>query len=176
MDPRWLSSISSYSQRRVSLIDPDVEDEEGILSQPLPAGTRRLSGSTASLSGSRPKPLATPSKTIPPLHNLHPSAPASPPTPAPSPTPHQRAPSWQSAGEDEDTFLRDARAHFSLLGRAERQRFLAEILNLCDNQLLSFVHTFVSPRLRKDPFEVLPNELCLRVKTYLDVIVGELST
>lgn len=79
-------------------------------------------------------------------------------------------PSWQSAGEDEDTFLRDARSHFSVLGQAEKQRFLAEVLNLCDSQLLSFVHHFVSPRLKKDPFETLPNELCLRVRYDLDTL------
>lgn len=92
------------------------------------------------------------------------SAPASPPTPAPSPTPHERAPIWNDAGEDEDAFLRDTRSHFSRLGRAERQRFLAEVLNLCDSQQLSFVLGFVSPRLKKDPFSCLPNELCLRVR------------
>ncbi|KAK2734590.1 hypothetical protein FQN57_001637 [Myotisia sp. PD_48] len=122
-------------------------------------------------SSARPKPLGTPSKTSkarPTLSNLHPSAPASPPTPAPSPTPHQRVPSWQTAGEDEDTFLRNARSHFSGLGRAERQRYLAELFNICDNQLLSFVHNFVCPRLKKDPFETLPNELCLRVLSFID--------
>lgn len=113
----------------------------------------------------RSRPLPTPSRhqasAIP--HNLLPSAPASPPTPAPSPTPHEHAPTWNDAGEDEDTFLRDARAHFSLLDSAERQRFLAELLNLCTVQQLSFVHDFISPRLKKDPFSFLPNELCLRV-------------
>ncbi len=97
------------------------------------------------------------------LQNLMPSAPASPPTPAPSPTPQGPAPMWNDAREDEDAFLRDTRSHFSRLGRAERQRFLAEVLNLCDSQQLSFVHGFVSPRLKRDPFSFLPNELCLRV-------------
>ncbi|KAM5432156.1 hypothetical protein McanCB49686_006428 [Microsporum canis] len=137
-------------------------------SHPSRSTIRRHSGSMRPSSASRSKPLSTPSKARPTLHNLHPSAPASPPTPAPSPTPHQRVPSWQSAGEDEDTFLRDARSHFSALGQAERQRFLAEVLNLCDSQSLSFVHHFVSPRLKKDPFETLPNELCLRVLSFVD--------
>jgi F-box and WD-40 domain protein CDC4 len=95
--------------------------------------------------------------------SILPSAPASPPTPAPSPTPYQRAPSWTCAGENEDAFLRDARGHFRDLNAAERERYLAELLNMCDSQLLSFVHNFVSPRLKKDPFEHLPDELCLRV-------------
>ncbi|KAI9895054.1 MAG: hypothetical protein M1814_000279 [Vezdaea aestivalis] len=124
----------------------------------------------ASISQPQPRPLPVSTRTpVSPLHNnLPPSAPASPPTPAPSPTPHQRAPSWTNAGEDEDKFLRDARSRFICLDSAERQRFLAEMLNLCDNQQLSFVHSFVSPRLKKDPFRRLPDELCLRVLSFID--------
>ena len=96
--------------------------------------------------------------------NILPSAPASPPTPAPSPTPYQRPPSWTSAGENEFSFLRDARGHFSGLSGEGKQRYLAELLNMCDSHLLSFVMNFVSPRLKKDPFEHLPDELCLRVR------------
>ncbi|KKY23810.1 putative f-box and wd repeat-containing protein [Phaeomoniella chlamydospora] len=115
------------------------------------------------------KPLPTPGKSATAIpHNLLPSAPASPPTPAPSPTPHQRAPSWTSAGENEDHALRDARVHFSTLNRDERQRFLAEILNMCDSQSLSFVHSFVGPRLKKDPFTYLPIELSLRILSFID--------
>ena len=95
--------------------------------------------------------------------NILPSAPASPPTPAPSPTPYQRPPTWTSAEDHEFAFLRDARGHFSNLSQEGKQRYLAEILNMCDSSLLSFVSGFVSPRLKKDPFEHLPDELCLRV-------------
>lgn len=122
------------------------------------------------LRGARSRPLVSASKRLSvssrlphlPLNGL-PSAPASPPTPAPSPTPFQRAPSWASAGENEDSFLRDTREHFSALNDAERQRFLAELLNMCNSAQLSFVSQFVSPRLKKDPFEHLPDELCFRV-------------
>lgn len=120
-----------------------------------------------SVSQARPKRLSTSNKSTMPLSIL-PSAPASPPTPAPSPTPYQRAPSWTCAGENEDAFLRDARGHFSNLNGAERERYLAELLNMCDSQLLSFVHHFVSPRLKKDPFEHLPDELCIRVYSLSD--------
>jgi F-box and WD-40 domain protein CDC4 len=129
--------------------------------QTLPMDVVR-SKSRNGLSQSRPKRLSTTSKSGIPLNTL-PSAPASPPTPAPSPTPYQRAPSWTCAGENEDSFLRGARGHFSNLNAGERERYLAELLNMCDSQLLSFVHHFVSPRLKKDPFEHLPDELCLRV-------------
>ncbi|KAF8252876.1 WD40 repeat-like protein [Wilcoxina mikolae CBS 423.85] len=122
------------------------------------------------LSTSHPRPLPTPSRAmVSPLQNLLPSAPASPPTPAPSPTPQtHRLPTWSTANQNEDTFLRDARLHFSQLDSQERQRFLAEILNLCDSQQLSFVLNYVSPRLKKDPFKSLPNELCLRVLSFID--------
>lgn len=99
--------------------------------------------------------------SIPP--NLLPSAPASPPTPAPSPTPHQRPPSWHSVADEDDAFLLNTRIHFSSLSAADRQKFLVGILGLCDNQQLSFVNSYVGPRLRKDPFQALPTELCLRV-------------
>lgn len=164
MDPLPPSQLS-LSQRRASLMDADLEcSSTRPIPQPIATNPSRILRRQDSSSHTHPKPLPTPSKSATAIpHNLLPSAPASPPTPAPSPTPHQRAPSWTSAGENEDSFLRDARAHFCMLNGAERQRYLAEILNLCDSQQLSFVHSFVSPRLKKDPFSALPNELCLRV-------------
>lgn len=127
----------------------------------------RVSPAGSSYRPSRPRPLPTPTRqVVSPLQNLLPSAPASPPTPAPSPTPQMnRLPTWATAGESEDTFLRDVRPHFSRLDPAEKQRFLAEVLNLCDSQHLSFVMNYVSPRLKKDPFKSLPHELCLRVSS-----------
>jgi F-box and WD-40 domain protein CDC4 len=116
-----------------------------------------------------PHPIITPTSpltsTIP--HNLLPSAPASPPTPAPSPTPTQRVPDWSTAAEYEDSHIKSIRARFGDMNRAERLRLLGELLNLCDSQELSFVAEFVSPRLKKDPFMVLPTELCLRVSSVL---------
>lgn len=131
----------------------------------LPAASRKAADS---IPHSLPRPLPTPGprSIVSPIQNLLPSAPASPPTPAPSPTPQKhRLPSWSTAGDGEDAFLREARPHFSRLDSQERQRFLAEILNLCNSQQLSFVLNYVSPRLKKDPFKSLPNELCLRVST-----------
>lgn len=134
----------------------------------LPAAQPRSSAGRASVSSFSPchsRSLTSSNKSvnsIPP--NLLPSAPASPPTPAPSPTPHQRLSDWQNADEDEDAFLLNARIHFSSLPNPRKRKFLEGILDLCDNQHLSFVSSFVSPRLRKDPFQVFPNELCLRVR------------
>lgn len=117
---------------------------------------------------SAPRPIITPNSpltstaaSIP--HNLLPSAPASPPTPAPSPTPTQRVPDWSTAAEHEDSQIKNTRALFGDMNRAERLRLLGELLNLCDSHELNFVAEFVSPRLKRDPFMILPTELCLRV-------------
>lgn len=159
IDPEQLTR-RAYESRHSS-IDQDA-DYQFPAPQPVPIETLRNARSRHGLPHTRTKRLSSSSKNGIPLSIL-PSAPASPPTPAPSPTPFQRAPSWTSAGENEDSFLRDARGHFLNLNAAERQRYLAELLNMCDSNLLSFVHAFVSPRLKKDPFEHLPDELCLRV-------------
>ena len=161
MDEQPSPSTSSLIQRRTSNMEADLEHPRP---SPQPISTQPSRKARHSIAQSHVKPLPTPGKSATAIpQNLLPSAPASPPTPAPSPTPHQRAPSWTSAGENEDTFLRDSRAHFSVLNKAERQRFLAEILNMCDSQSLSFVHQFVGPRLKKDPVIFLPIELSLRV-------------
>ncbi|KAG9793250.1 WD40 repeat-like protein, partial [Aureobasidium melanogenum] len=154
IDPDQLAG-RSYNGR------PAAIDQENDGQFPAPQDASRSTRTRHSVSQPRPKRLSTSTKAGIPL-NILPSAPASPPTPAPSPTPYQRAPSWNTAGENEDAFLRDAREHFSNLDASGRERFLAEFLNMCDSHLLSFVHHFVSPRLKKDPFEHLPDELCLR--------------
>jgi hypothetical protein len=93
--------------------------------------------------------------------------PASPPTPAPSPIPRDDAPlvlpSWHAAHLDEDDFLRTVRTHYMRLGTGERQRFLAEILNISETEELRFVNAFVRPRLKVDFLKSLPMEVALRV-------------
>ncbi|KXT09606.1 hypothetical protein AC579_7654 [Pseudocercospora musae] len=139
-----------------------------------------------------PIPIPTNPNVIP--GNTLPSAPASPPTPAPSPTPMHRAPDWSTADPHEDIGdidldepepnhtsahasassrsygfgYRHMRAAFADMDNDERQRMLAELLNMCDGKLLGFVASFVGPRLKRDPFSVLPNELCLRVLTFIE--------
>ena len=112
-----------------------------------------------------PTPNTAPASMPQPMPNpLLPSAPASPPTPAPSPTPHQRVPTWNIPSEDiEDSILRDARLVFSRLSISDKETWLASMLDTCDNHLLSYVHQLVSPRLKKDPFLFLPNEICFKV-------------
>ena len=164
MDPRHTSKLS-LSQRRASLVDMDQEAPARSVPQPLSVGNAGRSADVrSSLSTSHPKPLPTPGKSMSPLpHNLLPSAPASPPTPAPSPTPHQRPPSWNHAEDDHISFFCEVGSRFRRLNAAQRELFLREILNHCDNQQLSWISCYVSPLLKKDPFLALPNELCLRV-------------
>ncbi|KAJ6125671.1 hypothetical protein N7523_003291 [Penicillium sp. IBT 18751x] len=125
--------------------------------------------SISSFTSTPARSLSASKKNVTPIPaNLLPSAPASPPTPAPSPTPHQRPPNWVSSDEEENTFLLNLRIHFSTLSNARKQKLLEGILDVCDSQQLSFVSSYVGPRLRKDPFQVFPNELCLRVLSFID--------
>lgn len=90
-------------------------------------------------------------------------SPPPPPTPAASPGPSVRGLDWSHATDDEDLFLAKLRHHFTQCSGPKQARILADLLNLCSSQQLSFVHQFVSPLLKKDPFTSLPDELCLRV-------------
>lgn len=156
--------IAPLSPRQTSFVDSDHEYPVP-RSAPQPISTQPSKTSRSILEDyAHPRPLPTPGRSatsIPP--NLLPSAPASPPTPAPSPGPHSRAPNWTFAGENEVGFLRESTRYFEHLDSSQRERFLGELLNMCNNQQLIFVHNFVAPKLKKDPFLHLPNELCLRV-------------
>lgn len=116
---------------------------------------------------SRPRGPPTPNMTTPsadpdsPTHSSH--DPPPPPTPAASPGPDHPQPDWKDAGDQEDYFLSKIRSHFKVASSAERHRILADLLNLCTSQQLSFVRQYVDPLLKKDPFTSLPNEICLRV-------------
>lgn len=163
VDTVLLESLSPRKEKRHSVASPSecqLSTSENIhprseMRDIVPS--RSLSTTQKRISRSRP---ALPASVMP-------SAPASPPTPAPSPGPFQRAPSWASAGENEDSFLKVIREQFLSMGDPERQRCLAEILNMCNSNQLSFVSAFVSPRLKKDPFDHLPDELCLKVSSLL---------
>ncbi|KEY69414.1 hypothetical protein S7711_05728 [Stachybotrys chartarum IBT 7711] len=95
-------------------------------------------------------------------------SPPPPPTPAASPGPAHCQPDWSDAADDEDFFLAKVRQHFKNSSGPQRTRILADLLNLCTSQQLSFVHQFVSPLLKKDPFTSLPDELCLRILSFID--------
>lgn len=59
--------------------------------------------------------------------------------------------------------LEEARNLFRGLDIAAKENWLRLLVDECDNHTLSFLHHIVSPRLKKDPFKALPNELCFRV-------------
>jgi F-box and WD-40 domain protein CDC4 len=153
--------------------------------------SRPMNSTNSGPSMTMPIPIPANPSVIP--GNTLPSAPASPPTPAPSPTPLDRRPDWSTANPSEDIGdidlddppllehasvgssvkghgfgYRHMRAMFADMEGDERQRMLAELLNMCDGKLLAFVANFVGPRLKRDPFSVLPNELCLRILTFID--------
>ncbi|KAI6359324.1 hypothetical protein MCOR25_007085 [Pyricularia grisea] len=95
-------------------------------------------------------------------------SPPPPPTPAASPGPSHSQLDWSNADVGEDFFLAKVRQHFQHSTGPQRTRILADLLNLCTSQQLSFVHQFVSPLLKKDPFTSLPDELCLRILSFID--------
>ena len=159
---------------RGQILPPRVDSEEQVYNNPTPYSPVTVQNPPRrkdSMRPSHPKPPPTPNTGIPPTmpqsvpNPLLPSAPASPPTPAPSPTPLQRTSIWNPPTIDlEDTLLRDFRLVFSRLDVSTKEAWLGEIVDTCDNHLLSYLHHLVSPRLKKDPFRTLPNEICFKVR------------
>ncbi|KAK9451351.1 WD40-repeat-containing domain protein [Limtongia smithiae] len=95
-----------------------------------------------------------------------------PPTPAPSPTPYTSffphdAVAIDTAAEDSTPLAALAR-QFAGLHKNEQKALLASLLSVCDTATLSFVVDYVSPLLKKDPFAVLPNEICFRILSHID--------
>lgn len=176
MDDDLSLSLDEANERHSgSMFDSDEgEDGAGLLTtgesshSSYTAATRRPRRRSILGRSSKTRSIRTPSgstsSTI--LHNSLPSAPASPPTPAPSPSPHQRHADWSNVDEYEELDHRDFRGKFKDASNAQKERILTELLNMCDSRQLTFVHNFVCPRLKKDPFATLPNELCLRVCLY----------
>lgn len=118
----------------------------------------------------RPRGPPTPSMSTPApdFDQQVTGSPPPPPTPAASPGPTDAQPDWSDAADDEDFFLAQVRQHFKNCSGRQRNRILADMLNMCTTQQLSFVHQFVSPLLKKDPFTSLPDELCLRILSFID--------
>lgn len=95
-------------------------------------------------------------------------SPPPPPTPAASPGPANAQLDWNEDTDDADFFLAQIRHYFMISSGPRRNRILADLLNMCTTQQLSYVHQFVSPLLKKDPFTSLPDELCLRILSFID--------
>ncbi|KAL2264103.1 hypothetical protein VTK26DRAFT_2305 [Humicola hyalothermophila] len=117
----------------------------------------------------RPRGPPTPSMSTPAADfDQVTGSPPPPPTPAASPGPSRPATKWSSSEEGEEAYLSGLRQYFMQCNGSQRTRLLADLLSLCTSQQLSFVHQFVSPLLKKDPFTTLPDELCLRILSFID--------
>lgn len=121
---------------------------------------------------SRPRGPPTPNMTTPsadpdsPTQSAH--DPPPPPTPAASPGPDHPQPDWSKAQVHETFFLSDIRKHFNDIPSDARVLILSDLLNMCNSRELSCVRQYIDPLLKKDPFTSLPNEICLRVLSFID--------
>ncbi|EPQ62744.1 BgtA-20840 [Blumeria graminis f. sp. tritici] len=164
----------SFTERRASMVLSN--DDESTSTRPLSLNTASqniyLSSRVDKILQSHLKGPPTPNMNTPsvdpdsPTHSSH--DPPPPPTPAASPGPDHPQPDWSDAGDQEDFFLAKVRLHFKDSSPAERTRILADLLNLCTSQQLSFVRQYVDPLLKKDPFTSLPTEICLRILSCID--------
>lgn len=111
---------------------------------------------------------------------------SSPPTPAPSPTPtfystHSRLQQTllKDGSPKRETFggvlpLTGAALYESMhdsykaLSNAERAAYIKHLLSQCGRDVLAEVQNYIEPLLKRDPFAVLPNELSLRILSYID--------
>ncbi|KAI9742554.1 MAG: hypothetical protein M1818_003694 [Claussenomyces sp. TS43310] len=164
----------SLTDRRASIV---TFEDGGSSTSPtrtltLDTNSNRLPATVEKIIQSRPRGPPTPNMTTPaeldsPTHSHH--DPPPPPTPAASPGPDSMMrPDWSEATDQEDIFLAQIRTYFKQRSGPERTRILGDLLNLCTSQQLSFVSQYVSPLLKKDPFTSLPDELCLRVLSFID--------
>ncbi|KAK9458203.1 WD40-repeat-containing domain protein [Dipodascopsis uninucleata] len=105
------------------------------------------------------------------------------PTPAPSPTPLYTANGGSSNHMSPSLFgplspplevlsysalLGSLSKDFRNLTRSQKESLLTTLIDACDTTTLSFIHEYVSPLLKKDPFKILPTEICLRILSYID--------
>ncbi|KAI1304320.1 WD40-repeat-containing domain protein [Xylaria venustula] len=156
----------SFSERRGSAIC----GEELTLNLPG-SGPVVVNQRMDKMAQTRPRGPPTPSMSTPApeFDQQQPTgSPPPPPTPAASPGPTNTQLDWSDAADDEDFFLAQVRHQFKISSGPRRNRILADLLNMCTTQQLSFVHQFVSPLLKKDPFTSLPDELCLRILSFID--------
>ncbi|KAI2642805.1 WD40-repeat-containing domain protein [Xylaria nigripes] len=147
----------------------DCDEEQGL--NKSGAGPVIVNQRMDKMTQQRPRGPPTPSMSTPApeFDQQQPTgSPPPPPTPAASPGPTIAELNWSDANDAQDFLLAHIRHSFETSNGARRNRILADLLRLCTTQQLSFVHQFVSPLLKKDPFTSLPDELCLRVLSFID--------
>lgn len=70
--------------------------------------------------------------------------------------------------DDKLDYIVQVKSTFTQLSASQRHFFLSEILSCCDNQLLQYIYTFITPKLKIDFLSRLPIELALHVLEYID--------
>ena len=58
---------------------------------------------------------------------------------------------------------------FHLLTPLQKQFFLYEVINSCDNSQLTFLNSLIAPRLKVDFLKELPPEIALQILSYIDL-------
>jgi len=104
------------------------------------------------------------------------SPPATPPTHSPVPyrlnLQHQLLSSSTTkvldTGENQD-HLTNLKNSFQLLTATQKQYFLFDIINSCDNSQLTFLNSIIAPRLKVDFLKELPPEISLSILSYITV-------
>jgi F-box and WD-40 domain protein CDC4 len=92
------------------------------------------------------------------------SPPATPPTHSPVPF---RLNLQDAASKKEDQQLSSLKHSFHLLTPLQKQYFLFDIINGCDNTQLTFLNNLIAPRLKVDFLKELPPEIALHVLSYI---------
>lgn len=144
----------SFSERRGSTFDNELS----------------LNTHVSKMPQQRPRGPPTPSMSTPAadFDQQLTGSPPPPPTPAASPGPSHTRPNWSGGEHADDLFIEEVRGYFAKCSSPQRTHILTALLNVCTSQQLSFVHQHVSPLLKKDPFTSLPDELCLRILSFID--------
>ncbi|KAI7898256.1 WD40-repeat-containing domain protein [Cokeromyces recurvatus] len=70
--------------------------------------------------------------------------------------------------EDQLLHLRQLKQSFQQLTPKQKQYFLHEIINSCDNSQLTYLNDLIAPRLKIDFLKELPIEISLHILTFID--------
>lgn len=68
---------------------------------------------------------------------------------------------------DKETLL-NAKDIFEKLDVSDKQHYIQMLLKDCGREVLSSTQDFISPLLKKDPFQVLPREISFQILSYID--------
>lgn len=97
------------------------------------------------------------------------SPPATPPTYSPIPYRLNIDPSSLCLTNSEQDQLSHLKSSFHLLTNLQKQFFLYEIINSCDNSQLTFLNSLIAPRLKVDFLKELPPEIALHILSFIDL-------